>query len=427
MNKKSLSLVILASMAMPAFASGLPKVSTREAMQFENDLIAALPKAVVKPRPELLYTQPANHTEPCKLPTSQDQLDRRNFRAYWDGQCKDGYAFGLGRDIALSDTHHVEEITVHHLSVPQDFPRSFVSIDFVNNLLFYGSDNLAQRVTTGTRQQFVRNPDDTMSLNISTGEGRNNGNQMLSMQTSPFEAGVIVTNVREGQPTYFYGDWTAVPGASDRPSFNVAVHDPATRRPVGYGIVRFRNGALEHQGPKGLVQLSKEYVDHLLARIAEANTAVVAAGAETAKAQQMEREYLYAACKSGYVIEGVPAKDIPITHEICTWRDQWKDAYARSQARFEQKQADLRTQAAAREQQIAAQRTQQQQAMQQQAAANAAAWAAVGQSLQQTTNTIQQQNQWLMNFQRSLTPPPATAPSSTEVVCTTFGRIVKCQ
>jgi hypothetical protein len=37
------------------------------------------------------------------------------------------------------------------------------------------------------------------------------------------------------------------------------------------------------------------------------------------------------------------------------------------------------------------------------------------------------QNQWLMNFQRSLTPPPDAAPSSTEVVCTTFGRIVKCQ
>src|SRR5690606_40909204 len=84
MNMKNLALVILASMALPAFAGGLPKVSMKEAMKVENAIIAAAPKTAVAPVPAMLYTQPANHTEPCKLPTNQSQLDRRNFRAYWD-------------------------------------------------------------------------------------------------------------------------------------------------------------------------------------------------------------------------------------------------------------------------------------------------------------------------------------------------------
>ena len=426
-DKKRLALALLAiTLGLPAVAGGLPKVSTREAMRFENDIIAAAPQPVDMPRSEKVYVQAANHTEPCKLPTSEDQLDRRNFRAYWDGQCRDGYAFGLGRDIALSDTHHVEEITVHHQSVPQDFARPVVSIDFVNHRLSYGSVNEAQRVITGSRQEFTRNPDETMSLTINTGVGRWNG--AIGMSMSVFEPGVSVRNVQAGQPAYHYGDFTGFPGASDQAASHVTVLDPATQKPVGYGIVRYRNGVVQHVGPNGPVRLSQDYVDHLLAKIAEANAAIVAAGAEVDKAQQLEREYLYAACKSDYVVEGVPAKDMAATREICTWRDQWKDAYAKSQARFEQKMADLQTQATAREQQLAARRMQQQQAMQQRATASAAAWASLNQSMQQTTNTIQQQNQWLMNFQRSLAPPPVAVPSSnTPVVCTQFGRIVKCQ
>jgi len=427
-DKKRLALALLAtSLALPAVAGGLPKVSMKEAMKYENAIVAAAPKSVVTPLPETLYTQAANHTEPCKLPTSQDQLDRRNFRAYWDGQCKDGYAFGLGRDIALSDTHHVEEITVHHLSVPQDFSRSFVSVDFVNNRLSYGSVNPATRAGAGQMQMFTPNPDGTLGLTINTGATRN-GDRGAVVSTSPFDPTVSLKSDQAGQPTYYYADHTAGPGASDQPATYLAVVDPAANKTVGYGVVRYRNGAVQHIGPNGPVRLAQEYVDHLLAKISEANATIVDANAEVAKAQQLEREYLYAACKSDYVIAGVPGKDIPLTSEICTWRDQFKDAYAKSEARWEQKKGELQFAANDRERQLAVQRAQQQQAMQQQAAANAAAWAALNQSMQQTTSLIQQQNQQLMNFTRSLTlPAPAIVQPNTSVVCTQFGRIVKCQ
>jgi hypothetical protein len=422
MSMKSLSLVILASMAMPAFASGPPKVSMREAMEYENQIVAAAASQPVVLQAEMLYTQPVNQTEPCKLPTSQDQLHRKNFRAYWDGVCKDGFAFGLGRDIAISDTHHLEEITVHNHSSPE-IERPSVSYDFVNNRSAYSGVVDATKTSHGSWQQIVRNPDDSISVTTNTGEASQAG--QLAMSSSPFEPQKITSNARNGQPVYVFSDYSAAPTSSDQPASALAVFDPKSKQPVGYRIVGYRNGVVQHQGPAGLVRLPQEYVDHLVEKIVEVNTAVSKASAASARAQQMEREYLFAACKSDYSIEGVPPKDIPSTREICTWREQWKEPYAKAQASYEQKMADARQQVSAREQQLDLQRTQQQLAMQQQQAANAAAWAAMSQSWQHTNNSIQQQTQQLMNFQAPQVQP--IGQPSNQIVCKTFGRITKCQ
>lgn len=96
------------TLLLTACATGPRKVSMAEAMVPGNQLLSTTTKKQLAPlQPEKLYTQPVNKTEPCKLPTDKSQLERNNFRAYWDGTCKNGYAYGLGRDIALSDTHHL--------------------------------------------------------------------------------------------------------------------------------------------------------------------------------------------------------------------------------------------------------------------------------------------------------------------------------
>ena len=418
---KNLSSVILACVAMPAFAGGPPKVSMREAMKYENQMVAAAAPQPVAPQAEKPYTQPVNKTEPCKLPTALNQIGRKNLRVYWDGDCKDGFAFGLGRDIFISDTSHIEQITVLNDSSPES-ERPFAFYDFVNPFSAYGSSNEARRTTYASTQQIVRNPDDSVSVTVATGEIGEAGR--LSMRSSLFEPQKGTSNARKGEPEYFFWDYSAAPGASDQAVSILGIIDPKTNQPGGYRIVGYRNGLVQHQGPNGLVRLPQEYVDDLLGKIVEANTAISKASAATAQAQQLEREYFFAACKSDYSIQGVPAKDLPATREICTWREQWKEPYAKAQADYEQKLATAREQASVREQQLADQRDQQQLAMQQRAAANYAAWAAMTQSLQQTGNNVQQQNQQWLNY-RGPQVQPIGQPSN-QVVCTTFGRIVKC-
>ena len=419
---KSLSLVILASMAMPAFAGGPPKVSMREAMKYENQIIAAAASQPVVPQAERLYTQPVNKTESCKLPTTQNQLDRKNFRAYWDGDCKDGFAFGLGRDIAISDTHHLEEITIHNHSSPE-IERPVAHYDFINNTSAYSGVVDATETIHGYWQQIVRNPDD--SIGVTTNSGEVSAAGQLAMLSSPFDPRKMTVNARKGEPVYVFEDHSAAPATSDQPAVMMGVRDPNSRQAVGYRIVGFRNGMVQHQGPAGLVRLPQEYVDHLLGKIVEASTAINKASAASARAQQVEREYLFAACKSGYIIRGLLMQDIPLTREICTWREKWKEPYAKAQASYEQKLADAREHVSVREQQLAVQRTQQQLAMEQQLAASAAAWASLSQSLQQTTNSIQQQTQQFMNYQAPQVQP--IGQPGNQIVCTTFGRITKCQ
>ena len=133
LNSVLLSFVALAS-GCASSGQHSRSISYDEASVFEKSLQAQ--EAPSPQMPEILYTQPVNKKVPCKLPTSKEQLARSNFRAYWDGQCKDGYAYGLGRDIAISDTHHVEEITIHKGNA--DYANTpMVDYDFVNNTVEY--------------------------------------------------------------------------------------------------------------------------------------------------------------------------------------------------------------------------------------------------------------------------------------------------
>ena len=81
--------IITAALLLTACATGPRKVSMSEAVAPANSIPHAIKNEIAQ-SPEKLYTQPANKTTPCKLPTSKDQLQRKNFRAYWDGDCKDG-------------------------------------------------------------------------------------------------------------------------------------------------------------------------------------------------------------------------------------------------------------------------------------------------------------------------------------------------
>lgn len=379
-----------------AAAKSPRKVRMDEAMAFESSIIAATKGQATPSVPEKLYTQPVNKLEPCKLPTMKDHVERGNFRAYWDGSCKDGYAYGLGRDIAISDTHHVEEITIHDKFMP-DKERPTALYDFVNNYSAYGVITDARMEVLRSDQRFSIAPDGSLSVQQSAGLDGVGG--MLGLQSNPFNPYVAIISVKMGQPAYRFQDFSSMPATSDQVQAILELLDPSTQKPVGFNVVRYRNGVVLHGrvGADGRameqVRLPEEYVKHLLDKIAEAQVAINKTNAASQRAQQMEREYKYMACNGDYVFKGVPAKDMAVTREICTWRDQWKEPYVKAQAKYEQQLAQARQQVAVREQQQAQNAGFQQQLNAQQAAANAIASAAASNNLQQTVNNLMQQNQ----------------------------------
>lgn len=348
-------------------------VSMAEAMAFEEQIINAARSQPVPQQSEMLYTQPVNKAEPCKLPTSKEQLEFRNFRAYWDGDCKNGYAYGLGRDIALSDEHHVEEITYRTGNGYQD--GQFIRlIDYVGNYSFYGAVMGVNKGRSG-QHEFIKNENgiqmNSASFDIIYGVGFSDASSELQSVFSPFSVRKTTYNVSSGKPMYKLVDYSKSP-STRAVSTVLVIEDPATGKAGGFQIARYKNGVVDYRevnfdGSLGnrISRLPPEYIAHLENRISEATEAVNKAYEDAAAAARMERAYLRLACADDYSIKGVPAKDMKITRQICTWRDQWKEPYARAEAKYNQEMESLKqkeAQAAQAEQQRAYIAAQQEQA-----------------------------------------------------------------
>lgn len=434
-TKLGITAVIL---LLSACATGPRKISMAEAIAPQAHIITAARSQPAQQQQqqqlEKLYTQPVNKTEPCKLPTDKNQLERKNFRAYWDGDCKNGFAYGLGRDIALSDTIHVEEITIHNGNGDSN-GQPYRLIDYVQNFSQYRVKGAVFPVSAGY-DELITNNGTSFFIRSFLGSTDIKGNRRY-LDSSPFSPIKVTGNQTHGNPAYVLVDYSVLPATSDQAQMVIFAADPATNKPVGFRIVRFRNGFIQHQklaadgeSVAELVQFPPEYIAQLTEWIGETQAAIQKASADAAKAQQMEREYLHMACSADYSIKGVPVKDMEIARQICTWRDQWKEPYARAEIKYKQEMEQKQQEVAQAQQQRAYVAGQQAQAAAAQNAAFAASMAQMNQVLQQqNNNTLQQVNQMnqQLQYQNNQMMQSWTPQQNKTTVCTTVGSQIICR
>lgn len=414
------SIVALATGCATTVPNG-PKVralSYEEASAYERTLPVRV-TPIVK-QPEMLYTQPVNKREPCKLPTTQDQLERSNFRAYWDGQCRNGFAFGLGRDIAISDTHHVEEITIHS-GAADDYSAPAVMYDFVNNMVRYAARGERYPATAWFMEAMRNNGNDfqiTQALGVTDEAGNN-----LFTEYSPLRPTRVFVN-ESGNVAYKFTDNSAMPVVdASTVAFTAEILDRQTKIPGGVAIVRYGTGVVKQVKLGGaspeLVVLPAEYVNNLSGKLKSVQIALTASQVKLERTKQMEREYLYMACNGKHIIDGL---DNATATKICNWRSQFKDAYDKSFAKYTTDMEQLRKRAEATAQQRLAQQqvdVQQRRLQQQQSQ----------QELQEFSNALGQFGQQMRNAgQQSLNSVKLPSPqvdfspfkpsSGTVVTCT---------
>lgn len=423
------SLVALAAgCASTQYGPKLRAIDYEEASAFERMLQA---KVIPNPqRPQLLYTQPVNKKEPCKLPTTQDQLERGNFRAYWDGQCKDGYAFGLGRDIAISDTHHVEEITVHS-GTGDNANSPGVGYDFVNNKVHYVSPGERYPAASWFLED-IQNTGNGFFVSYALGATDESGKTKV-MWYSPLRPDRIFTNDHRNV-AYKFTDNSGMPVVdASTIAFLAETLDSQTRTPGGVAIVRHGNGQVRHLKLGGAspedVALPAEYVNSLNEKLKSIQNALPAAQGQIERARQMEREYLYMACNGKHTIDGL---DNETATKICNWRSQFKEPFEKSLSKYTQDMEQLKQRAEAAQQQRLAQQqidVQQRQLQQQQ----------LQQGLQQFANALgqfgqqmQYSGQQMLNSAMSQPAPqvnfaPFTPLGGNQVRCVNAGSVTNCR
>lgn len=323
--------VLSATSCAVAFAQPVKSISFADATSFENSLLAKDRPPIE--RPEKVYSQPVNKKIPCKLPSSSDQLARNNFRSYWDGQCKNGYAFGLGRDIAISDTHHVEEITTHNGTDDDYTNRASVYYDFVNGFVGYRvhGEKFPAHVAFA---EHINNSNYDLQVDYVVAKVDEDG-RVLSNTFSPFRFERVYSNSTRGVEYKFIDHVLPHLAEASAPTAVAEVINAKTGSGGGVAIVRFGKSHINHFLVEGTqrtpVKAPDEYVSHLNAKLAEVTAVIPTINVESAR--KIEREYLYFACSGKHSISGLDKK---ISSKICTWRDQFKSPYKNAENKFKQ-------------------------------------------------------------------------------------------
>ena len=320
--------ILLALLAGCATTPQLRQVSSEEA--FSEIRTLAKEKSQSPPEWEVLYTQPVNKSVSCKLHTSQGQLDRNNFRAYWDGECKDGFAYGLGRDIAISDTHHLEEITIYG-----DHGRNQVShyatYDFVDKYVTYRMTDdkgvvqymLVHKISNEGEKFFVENK---------RIEFTENGYNQTT--TSPLSNTSFLRS-KSGNVQYKY-TINEVNINNKILTLHFQTLD-AKGSPIGFQIGKYANGRVKHAKVNNAelveVELPKEYLSMVkdkFQEIVESDSRIVN---KIEQVRRMENKYLNQTCNGKHEILGLEKK---VSNKICTWRNQFKEPFELAQNRFNQ-------------------------------------------------------------------------------------------
>ncbi len=314
------ALTFLAGCATHGQYASQPKpIGYDEASAFEHSLLA---RGSVPPEmPSRIYAQPVNKKEPCKLPTTQDQLDRPNFRTYWDGACKNGFAYGLGRDIAISDIHHLEEITIHD-GTGDNWSQPRVGYDYFNNTVLYtvGGSKFPEATQIGEKIDNAGggfNAYHTLSVTDESGK-------LFVVQSSAFHPQRIYLNTRLGGTiAYKFTDYSAAPVINQSAvSFTAEIIDPKSNVSGGVAIARYANGSVQHfkvvNGRTETIKIPQNYTDYLSSKYQEILNATSQSNSVLQRAQQIEREYLFKACNGKSGLDGL---DNATYAKICSWRD----------------------------------------------------------------------------------------------------------
>jgi hypothetical protein len=308
--------------------------------------IRALAKDTSQSHPEWerLYTQPVNKSVPCKLYTSQDQLDRNNFRAYWDGECKDGFAYGLGRDIAISDTHHVEQISIYGDN-GKTINSPFVLYDFVHQTVMYGLID-DKEVPQYTLEEQTTNEGGKFHVKYSLRENTKNGYDVAIW--SPLSNTSIIASDSENVGYKYTINKVTINNRTPTLLFETVTNKGS---PIGFAVAKYANGQFGHfkvnnGEPVELVELPKEYLSMVVKKNQELLEFNSRASNKIEKAKRMEKEYLYRACNGNHGISGLEKR---VSNKICTWRDQFKEPFELALNRFneslEKMKAEAETQA----------------------------------------------------------------------------------
>ena len=137
------------------------------------------------PKYKTTYIQPANKKEPCKKffeYTGDDKwFKEESYKIFWDGECKNGYADGLGRAIEKDTLIDKWGLAIYK----NGKPTYYIVNDVLKNDIFEGIDDKNMQNYFGVLTQITEKMGDIDLVNIAVAYNKNDQITLFS-STSPF-------------------------------------------------------------------------------------------------------------------------------------------------------------------------------------------------------------------------------------------------
>lgn len=278
------------------------------------------------------YRQPSNKKEPCKVwfgYTEDNQwFKEESYKIFWDGECINGYADGLGREIEKDTLMDKWGLAIYK----DGKPTYYIINDVLRNDTFEGIDDKSQQISYGVRAQITEKMGDIDLVNIAVAYNKND-KVALSSRTSPFWNGSYQLVKAYPNFKYVYANYQNDDEA--KYDFQFFLTDHKNRN--GWAIEKLKNNDKlltgEYANNKGqLVDLPSSYNAKADEIIKEINEAQQKSYQAKEQAQLVKKQYMKKICKDTVKVNFMDNDDYKL---ICNNYQKEKELFTKINDKLE--------------------------------------------------------------------------------------------
>lgn len=242
----SIKYIILAIFAIIFSGCGqpsIPKVTEIEVNKYEQSYLTEYEdiKKTFENIPESFQmVQPNNKRESCKVYVSinpkNDKTIKSDYSLYWDGQCKNGFAVGLGREIETTMLSNIQQIGFYEKGKAIDYCVAFDPLEgkSIEGECSYSMDKSNHNVTT-----IINDKNGDLNIVYLIGRSMSKNSPQIMMKTFPF---LDVVEYYKIYPNFAYTIYDLTKNEFDNRKYEFNILKTKNKKNHGYGFALMKKG-----------------------------------------------------------------------------------------------------------------------------------------------------------------------------------------
>lgn len=385
----ALSIIFSGCVGQPS----IPKVTEVEINKYEQSYLLEynnFKKQYENYKPSFKMVQPKNKKEDCKVYVSinekNDKTIKSDYSLYWDGQCKNGFANGLGREIENTMLSNLQQIGFYEKGKAVDY---CVFFDPLKNENIEGECSYSSSVSNHYVKTITEDKNGELKIAYEFGSMMSINSPKIFMKTFPFHDVVEYYKV---YPNFSYVIYDLTRNEFDNRKYEFNIRDNKIGKSHGYGFATMKKGftnagEMVNGNLKRRVQLPQSYFNKANSIFDEIKREANLALEAQRRALIIKEKYKKKICKNSVKVDFMDNNDYK---DICNEDKK----FAKLRVRIDEKLAKIEQQKETKRGQLNQQRLIQAREIEAKAAqrrASAAESANTQRALQNFSNNLQMQ------------------------------------